>query len=114
MTTIAIYPSALVSESKSPRLTRRGRLFARLAVIASLSILLLAGFSLATGSQASNMDLDSPYMKVTVKPGETLWSIAAKLSDGDRRALVDEIIDVNNLTSPELSAGQKLYLPTRP
>jgi LysM repeat protein len=84
-----------------------------MAVIASLSILLLAGFSLATGSQASSQSSDSPYIKVTVKPGETLWSIAAKISDGDRRELVDEIIEVNNLKSPEVNAGQKLFLPTR-
>lgn len=111
MTTIAIYPS--ISTSNGPRLTRRGRFLARMAVIASLSILLLAGFSLATGSQASSQSSDSPYIKVTVKPGETLWSIAAKISDGDRRALVDEIIEVNNLKSPEVNAGQKLFLPTR-
>ena len=111
MTTIAIYPS--ISTSNGPRLTRRGRFLARMAVIASLSILLLAGFSLATGSQASSQSSDSPYIKVTVKPGETLWSIAAKISDGDRRTLVDEIIEVNNLKSPEVNAGQKLFLPTR-
>ena len=112
MTTIAIYPS--ISASNGPRLTRRGRFLARMAVIASLSILLLAGFSLATGSQASSQSSDSPYIKVTVKPGETLWSIAAKISDGDRRELVDEIIEVNNLKSPEVNAGHKLFLPTRP
>ena len=111
MTTIAINPSIKVS---GPRLTRRGRFLARLAVIASLSILLLAGFSLATNSQASSESSDSPYVKITVKPGETLWTIAAKLSDGDRRALIDEIIEVNNLKNPEVNAGQKLYLPTRP
>ena len=112
MTTIAINPS--IRTSNGPRLTRRGRFLARMAVIASLSILLLAGFSLATGSQASSQSSDSPYIKVTVKPGETLWSIAAKISDGDRRELVDEIIEVNNLKSPEVNAGQKLFLPTRP
>lgn len=111
MTTIAIHPS--IRTSNGPRLTRRGRFLARMAVIASLSILLLAGFSLATGSQASSQSSDSPYIKVTVKPGETLWSIAAKISDGDRRELVDEIIEVNNLKSPEVNAGQKLFLPTR-
>ncbi|MBM3743068.1 MAG: LysM peptidoglycan-binding domain-containing protein [Actinobacteria bacterium] len=111
MTTIAINPSINVS---GPRLTRRGRFFARLALIASLSILPLAGFYLVTGSQASSESSDSPYVKVTVQPGETLWSIAAKISDGDRRALVDEILEVNNLKNSELIAGQKLYLPTRP
>ena len=112
MTTIAINPSINVS---GPRLTRRGRFFARLAVIASLSILLIASFSLATASnQSSDSSYTSPYVKVTVKPGETLWSLAAKSGSGDRRATVDEIIEVNNLKSPEVVAGQKLYLPTRP
>jgi predicted Zn-dependent protease len=113
MTTIAINPS--INTSIGPRLTRRGRFLARLAVIASLSILLLASFSLATASnQSSDSSYTSPYVKVTVKPGETLWSLAAKSGSGDRRATVDEIIEVNNLKSPEVVAGQKLYLPTRP
>ena len=54
-------------------------------------------------------------MKITVKPGETLWSIAASLSgSGDKREMVDELIEVNRLNSPELVAGQKIYIPTRP
>jgi LysM repeat protein len=53
-------------------------------------------------------------MKITVKPGETLWSIASNLSgSGDRRDLVDELIEVNRLKSPEVVAGQKIYIPTR-
>jgi LysM repeat protein len=53
-------------------------------------------------------------VKITVKPGETLWSIAANLSgSGDKREMVDELISVNHLKSPELVAGQKIYIPTR-
>jgi predicted Zn-dependent protease len=115
MMTIAINPSPLNSQSQL-RLTPRGRAFARLAVVSSLSILLLAGFSLFSGASAGSSDSVSttPYMKITVKPGETLWSIAANLSgSGDRRDLVDELIEVNRLKSPELVAGQKIYIPTR-
>ncbi|MEY3455735.1 MAG: hypothetical protein RLZZ92_855 [Actinomycetota bacterium] len=43
--TIAINPSPLNGQSQL-RLTPRGRALARLAVVSSLSILLLAGFSL--------------------------------------------------------------------
>ncbi|MEY3347121.1 MAG: hypothetical protein RIR40_846, partial [Actinomycetota bacterium] len=32
----------------------------------------------------------------------------------DRREIVDAIMSLNNLTNPELRAGQKIYLPTRP
>jgi hypothetical protein len=113
--TIAINPSPINSQSQL-RLTPRGRAVARLAVVTSLSILLLAGFSLFSGATAGSTDSISttPYMKITVKPGETLWSIASNLSgSGDRRDLVDELIEVNRLKSPEVVAGQKIYIPTR-
>jgi LysM repeat protein len=49
-----------------------------------------------------------------VKPGETLWSIASVLAaHGDRRDLVAEISEINHLKSPELQAGQRIYIPTR-
>ncbi|MFZ9740234.1 MAG: LysM peptidoglycan-binding domain-containing protein [Prochlorotrichaceae cyanobacterium] len=115
MMTIAINPSPINSHSQL-RLTPRGRGLARLAVVSSLSILLLAGFSLFSGATAGSTDSVSttPYMKITVKPGETLWSIASNLSgSGDRRDLVDELIEVNRLKSPEVVAGQKIYIPTR-
>ena len=113
--TIAINPSPINSHSQL-RLTPRGRGLARLAVVSSLSIILLAGFSLFSGATAGSTDSVSttPYMKITVKPGETLWSIASHLSgSGDRRDLVDELIVVNRLKSPEVVAGQKIYIPTR-
>ncbi len=115
MMTIAINPSPINSHSQL-RLTPRGRGLARLAVVSSLSILLLAGFSLFSGATAGSTDSVSttPYIKITVKPGETLWSIASNLSgSGDRRDLVDELIEVNRLKSPEVVAGQKIYIPTR-
>ena len=115
MTTIAINPSPLNGHSQV-RLTPRGRALARLAVVSSLSILLLAGFSLFSGATAGSEDSVSttPYVKITVKPGETLWSIASNLSgSGDRRDLVDELIEINRLKSPEVVAGQKIYIPTR-
>lgn len=113
--TIAINPSPINSHSQL-RLTPRGRGLARLAVVSSLSIILLAGFSLFSGATAGSTDSVSttPYLKITVKPGETLWSIASNLSgSGDRRDLVDELIEVNRLKSPEVVAGQKIYIPTR-
>ena len=130
MTTIAINPSlANVKKinhgAKTPvnrhdsrvRLTPRGRFLARLAVITSLSVLLLSGFAAVTGASAGSTDtaIPTPYIKVSVKPGETLWSFAASIApDGDRRSLVADIVEVNRLKSPELQAGQKIYIPTRP
>jgi LysM repeat protein len=130
MTTIAINPSlAKVKKfnhgAKTPvnrqdsrvRLTPRGRFLARLAVITSLSILLLSGFAAVTGASAGSAEtaIPTPYIKVSVKPGETLWSIAASIApEGDRRSLVADMVEANRLKSPELQAGQKIYIPTRP
>ena len=125
MTTIAINPSLVTQGEKTPenrhysrvRLTPRGRLLTRLAVIASLSILLLSGFAAMTGATAGSTEtaISTPYVKVSVKPGDTLWSIAESIApSGDRRSLVADIVEINRLTSPELQAGQKIYIPTRP
>jgi len=125
MTTLAINPSLANLSEKTPvnsslsgvRLTPRGRAVARLAVITSLSILLLSGFAAVTGASAGSSDtaIPTPYIKISVKPGETLWSIADGVdADGDRRSIVADIVEINNLKSPELQAGQKIYIPTRP
>ena len=125
MTTIAINPSLFHRGAKTPenrhysrvRLTPRGRLLTRLAVIASLSILLLSGFAALTGASAGPTDtaIPTPYVKVSVKPGDTLWSIAESIApSGDRRSLVADIVEINRLATPELQAGQKIYIPTRP
>jgi nucleoid-associated protein YgaU len=125
MTTIAINPSLVTRGEKTPenrhysrvRLTPRGRLLTRLAVIASLSILLLSGFAAMTGASAGSTEtaIPTPYVKVSVKPGDTLWSIAESIApSGDRRSLVADIVEINRLTTPELQAGQKIYIPTRP
>jgi len=125
MTTIAINPSLVKRGEKTPenrhysrvRLTPRGRFITRLAVIASLSILLLSGFAAVTGASAGSTDtaIPTPYVKVSVKPGDTLWSIAESIAPrGDRRSLVADIVEINRLATPELQAGQKIYIPTRP
>ena len=116
MTTIAIYPSTPNrARSEQVRLTPRGRFLARIAVIASLSILLLSLLSMVTGASAGSNPSTVEYEKIIVAPGQTLWNIAANLEiKGDRREIVDEIMSLNNLSNPELSAGQKIYLPTRP
>jgi nucleoid-associated protein YgaU len=49
---------------------------------------------------------------VVVRPGDTLWSIASPVAaDGDVRAAVDEIRQINGLTSADLVPGQTLQLP---
>ncbi|MEO3944560.1 LysM peptidoglycan-binding domain-containing protein [Gorillibacterium sp. CAU 1737] len=49
---------------------------------------------------------------IDVAPGETLWAIANKYSEGRSiRSYLQEIKDVNGLTSTQLQIGQLLILP---
>ncbi|HEY3528134.1 MAG TPA: LysM peptidoglycan-binding domain-containing protein [Nocardioides sp.] len=91
----------------SLRLTRRGRL---VVFGAGLAAMLGLGFVAATGSLAD--DQPEPTRVVTVQPGQTLWDIAARGSDGgDVRATVAHLEAINHLDSPALQVGQHLRVP---
>ena len=92
------------------RLTRRGRV---VVVLLALSLALLVGFVLASGSVATDEPgTPEPTRVVMVGAGDTLWDIAAGLADdGDVRAMIDHIERLNALDSGMLVAGQKLVVP---
>jgi LysM repeat protein len=60
----------------------------------------------ARGSHAS-----PPGVVYTVKPGDTLWSLAERRYGGDPRAAVWRIEQRNGLSSTALRPGQRLRLP---
>ena len=94
------------------RLNRRGRL-ARTFVVLSLAVVLASVFGLKAGAGTTDaVGAPTSFIEVTVAPGDTLWSLAARMADGaDVRAMVDEISSVNSLASAELQAGQKVRIP---
>jgi Tfp pilus assembly protein FimV len=50
--------------------------------------------------------------RVTVRPGETLWTIAARVRpNADPRQTIARIQDMNGLTSSTLQAGRVLLVP---
>jgi hypothetical protein len=93
------------------RLTRRAR---RLAVVLALSGGLLLGSvlgSLISGGQDEGLRL-AGVSSVVVEPGDTLWSIAEAVADGDDvRVVVDRIQELNGLGGAGLVPGQELLLP---
>jgi hypothetical protein len=95
----------------SVRLTRRARRLAVvLALAAGVAIGSWLGPLLSSGGEGDLRlaGVDS----VVVQPGDTLWSIAISLNgDGDVRAVVDEIMELNGLNSAALVPGQTLLLP---
>ncbi len=91
-------------------LNRRGRL-ARFLVVLSLMVVLGAGFSMRAGAGVDLTHATS-YITVVVAPGESLWSIASDAAGrGDVRAVMDEIISANSLSSADVAAGQVLRVP---
>ena len=89
------------------RLTRRGRL---VVFGAALAALLGLGFVAATGSLAN--DQPEPTRVVTVQPNQTLWDIAAGVSDGgDVRSTMAHLEAINHLDTTTLQVGQHLRVP---
>ena len=93
-------------------LNRRGRL-ARTCVVLSLAIVLGSVVSAKAGAGTDVAPAAAgSFITVTVAPGETVWSLANRLSAGsDVRSLVSEIISVNSLASVDVATGQKLRIP---
>ena len=112
MSTITFDNSLKNPYKSSVSLTRRGRFLARAAVISSSLVLIVAGYSAFAQSDISTSS-KTTYQEIVVAPGQTLWSIAGTISDGDLLAAVDLITELNSLKSPALKAGQRIYIPIK-
>lgn len=100
------------------RLTRRGRaVLAAVLTLAVIATVTVMRTSAAGGSEPSarGASARSPYSSMTqvaVRPGQTLWSVAAAAEpSANAWAVVQEIIDVNRLSSPQIQPGQLLWVP---
>ena len=103
-------PLTSLSNPSGASLTRRGRL-ARTVVVASLTVVLVAGFA-ATSGAGDEVVAATSYTTVVVPAGATLWSVASAYSDGDVQAMVEAIREANNLSGYDVAAGTRLKVPT--
>src|SRR5215472_9461891 len=102
----------------SRRLTRRGRLVVAMmvtvcavAVISALWLGLARGADAASGVSATRSGGQN-VVRVVVKPGQTLWVIAAQQDPAaDPRVVIGEIIQVNALRGNVIQPGQVLWVP---
>jgi nucleoid-associated protein YgaU len=79
-------------------------MFVRAILIAGLAILVWS--AVARSSQAHGAK-----QVVTVRPYDTLWSIAQRHYSGDVRDAVWRIERANHLRGADVRAGQRLVLP---
>ena len=81
------------------------------ALIGSLVLVLSLGGRALGGSADLGEERTRP--QVLVEPGMTLWEIArARVGpEGDPRPYIQEILELNGLTTSELEVGRRLVLP---
>jgi len=96
------------------RLTRRGRIVVATAaaLLAALLSLLATGTAQATSHSVPSRAADRNLSQVVVRPGQSLWSIAENADpNADPRLVMQQIIELNGLTSNVIMAGQLLWVP---
>lgn len=93
------------------RLTRRGRLAMFLSTV--LMLVVLAVILGSTTAATDQPGAPVPATMITVKPGQTLWDLAAKANPtGDVRVTVDDIMRLNSIESAgNVQAGDTIAVP---
>lgn len=102
--------------SRTPlRLTRRGRIvLVVIPLFLATLAMLIAWAALTVPAQAGAAPLTGPgaTMTVTVQPGESLWTIAARrVPNQDPRVTVSQIQDLNGLTGVRVLPGEQILVP---
>lgn len=102
------------TEQPPLRLTRRGRIVVAVlvGVIVSVVCLIAASTAQATNHGAPSGAARGGTAKVTVRPGQSLWSVAESADPNqDTRLVVQQITELNGLTSQVVYSGEQLWVP---
>jgi hypothetical protein len=96
------------------RLTRRGRVVAASVAALLITVMLsfVAGAAQATSHAPSRNAAERNRVQVVVHPGQSLWSVAeAADPDADPRVVIQQIIELNALTTTVVIPGEQLWVP---
>jgi len=92
------------------RLTRRGRLVVTSFFLAAIAVLMIAFGGLATGT--FDRGAPTPVRIIEVHPGDTLYGLAGTVAKpGQVSEMVEQIQQLNSLSTPVLQVGQKIAIP---
>jgi hypothetical protein len=91
--------------------TPAARKFLRTAIIVAIASVSFFGF--VNGANASSgFGAKTQFEYVSVSAGETLWSMADRLApNSDPRDWIQEVVNLNGLTSTDLTPGQRIAIP---
>jgi LysM repeat protein len=116
MSTAVMSTAVMRSGMATPRLrlTRRGR-----AVVTALAALPLIVAALAFGlnggvATATSTSSSTTFQYVTVEAGQSLWQLALEIApSADPREVISDVVQLNQLSSADVQAGQRLAIPVR-
>src|SRR5690606_2363556 len=93
------------------RLTARGRIV--FTTIAAIPLVISAFlFAINGGGATAGLGQGASFEFVTVETGQSLWQLAEQVAPAaDPRDVIAAIMKVNQLSSPDVYAGQELALP---
>jgi LysM domain-containing protein len=84
-------------------------------MLAVAALAWIAGAAKADASGSGGSAPSAVYHNLTaviVRPGESLWTIAAQAEpNADPRSVIQEIIDLNALGATSIQPGQRLWVP---
>ena len=90
--------------------TPAARKFFRTAVVVAIATTSIFGF--VNGAAANNNAGSADFEYVTISSGQTLWALAEQLApNADPQDWMQEVVNINGLTSTDLKPGQRLALP---
>lgn len=109
-------PQAQPGQAGAPRPEAPLRLTTRGRVVVVLLALLLVALPLVIGVRAAQAEAPASAPQVerhVVAPGETLWQIAATITEPgeDVRDVVGDLVRLNALPDSSLLAGQTIVVP---
>jgi Tfp pilus assembly protein FimV len=87
-----------------------------LAILLATVVVTVIGVAAPGGAQAANHGrVGAGYAgmhQIVVRPGQTLWSVAAQAEpSADPRLVISQIMTANSMTSTVVQAGQLLWVP---
>ena len=98
--------------AKRTVLNSRGRRFVRQATVVTVAVIAAISFFSGQAATAGSEVVKSHFTYVTIHSGESLWQLAGQLApDQDRRDWIAKVVDLNALTSADVTPGQRIALP---
>jgi len=81
-------------------------------IVVLTALMMLSLSSVAFGRQP-NVEMSTYYECIRVHAGDTIWGLAEAYKNEHQRTehMVDEIMMVNGLSSPNIRSGEKIIIP---